>query len=390
MGSASGFPSSSGAVVTAAALASTQALEIEQQRRLPAPLVEALIASGVFRRWVPAAYGGSEAGLLDGLGDIEQVSYHDGSTGWCVMIGVSSALLSGFLAPDWGQEIYGNPRTVTGGYALPQGTARPQPGGGLLVSGRWPWGSGTDHCNWIGGGVLLVDGDGKPTPRSDGLRSPFVFFEAADVEIVDVWRTSGLRGTASNDYQVKEVFVPEGRWGEFLRAGPVCDGALYRLPFTAVLGLGVACVGLGLARRALDELVTVGMARKPVLSNRTLAERGAVQAQLAGAEADLGAASSFLRELASQAWSQAVAGEPPTTEQRRRLRLAATHAMSRAAATVDVCYHAAGGAAIWEDSALQRCFRDVHVATQHAMVAPRILEPLGRMRFGLPTDAGQF
>lgn len=31
-------------------------------------------------------------------------------------------------------------------------------------------------------------------------------------------------------------------------------------------------------------------------------------------------------------------------------------------------------------------FRDVNVAAQHAMVAGRILEPLGRMRFGLEAD----
>ena len=385
-----GFDQVDPALEAAAALARGLALEIERERHLPTTVVDALVDSGVFRRWVPAAYGGAEATLLQGLGDIEQVSYHDGSTGWCVMIATTSALMSGFLPPHWGQTIFGNPRTITGGYAMASGTATAVVGGGLLVTGHWPWGSGTDHCNWIGGGVTMVDAQGQPGPRADGLRSPFVFFESSDVEIVDIWRTSGLKGTASNDYQVNGVFVPEGRWGEFLTASPVVDGALYRLPFTAVLALGVACVGLGLARRALDEFVALASAKKPVLSSRTVAERPAVQGQLAQAEAELGAASAFLRELAGQAWQRACEGEPPRPEQRRRLRLAASHAMGRAAACVDVCYHAGGGSAIWEDSALQRCFRDVHVATQHAMVAPRTFEPLGRMRLGLPTDARQF
>ena len=52
-------------------------------------------------------------------------------------------------------------------------------------------------------------------------------------------------------------------------------------------------------------------------------------------------------------------------------------------------YHAAGGSSIHESSPLQRVFRDVHVATQHAMVAERTLEPLGRMALGLPTDTRQ-
>ncbi|MCC6434971.1 MAG: hypothetical protein IT196_08090 [Acidimicrobiales bacterium] len=369
--------------------ASADAVAIETARRVPQPLIDALIDTGAFRSWVPSRYGGGERSLLDGLRDIEHLSYHDGSVGWCLMIGSTSALLSGFLAPQWAETIFGDPRVVVGGYAMPQGTAR-MVEGGLEVTGRWPWGSGTDHCTWIGGGVLVVGDDGRPTARPDGLRAPYVLFPADQVEIVDMWRTSGLRATASNDYQVEKLFVPEGCWGEFLRAAPVESGPLYQLPFTAVLGLGVGCVGLGLARRAIDELVALASTKKPALSSRTLAERSSVQADVARAEAQVGAASSYLRELAGDAWERACRGDQPTAEQRRRMRLAATFAMQSAASCVDACYHAAGGSAIWEDSALQRVFRDVHVATQHGMVAPRTLEPIGRMRLGLPTDAMQF
>jgi alkylation response protein AidB-like acyl-CoA dehydrogenase len=52
-------------------------------------------------------------------------------------------------------------------------------------------------------------------------------------------------------------------------------------------------------------------------------------------------------------------------------------------------YHAAGGSSIHESSPLQRVFRDVHVVTQHGMVAERTYETVGRMALGLPTDAGQ-
>jgi hypothetical protein len=34
-------------------------------------------------------------------------------------------------------------------------------------------------------------------------------------------------------------------------------------------------------------------------------------------------------------------------------------------------------------------FRDVHVATQHAMTAPRTMELIGRMKLGLETDTRQ-
>ena len=42
-----------------------------------------------------------------------------------------------------------------------------------------------------------------------------------------------------------------------------------------------------------------------------------------------------------------------------------------------------------DSSPLQRRFRDVHVATQHIMVAPASWELAGRLLLGLPTDVSQ-
>ena len=61
----------------------------------------------------------------------------------------------------------------------------------------------------------------------------------------------------------------------------------------------------------------------------------------------------------------------------------------QSAAAIDLMYHAGGGSSIHESAPLQRVFRDAHVATQHAMVAERTYEPVGRLALGLPTDAGQ-
>ena len=363
--------------------------EIEQARQLPRDLVDDLIDTGVFRMWVPRAYGGLETDVAAVLDAIETVAYHDGSTGWCVMIGASSGLVSGFLDPHWGAHIFGDPRAVTGGFAMPSGTAVPQPGGGLRVTGRWPWGSGTSHCTWIGGGVMVVDESGAPTARADGLRTPYVFFDRDDVEILDTWHVSGMKGTGSNDYAVTDAFVPEGRWGEFLRAEPTVDGPLYRFSFTGALALGVASVGLGLARRALDEFAAVATAKTPFGSAKVLAERQTSQIDAAEADAAIRSSKAFLADVVGTCTAAAEAGEPFTPEHRRLLRLAATNAMRRSAEAVDRCYEAAGGSAIWSSSPLQRCFRDVHVATQHGMVAPRTFEPLGRMVLGLPTDVRQ-
>jgi indole-3-acetate monooxygenase len=376
------------ALAAIAARAGERSAEIEQLRRLPDDLVEDLVDTGVFRLWVAGRYGGAEAHVTDLLDAIEATAYHDGSTGWCVAIGGSTALLSGLLDPHWAQVIFGDPRTVAGGFGMPAGMAVATEGG-LRVTGRWSWGSGTDHCNWIGGGVRIVDADGQPAALADGTRSPFVFFDRADVELLDTWYAAGLRGTASTDYQVHDALVPTGRWVEFVGGRPpVVDSPLYRFSFLGALALGVASVTIGLARRAIDELAALG-AKRPMGSSRTLAERAPAQAELARAEAAVRSARSFVREAVDQAWTVAADEGAMTDELKGLIRLAATDAAVRCAEAVDRCYHTGGGTSVYEISPLQRVFRDVHTATQHGMIAPRTLEPLGRMGFGLPTDARQ-
>jgi alkylation response protein AidB-like acyl-CoA dehydrogenase len=337
---------------------------------------------------VPARYGGGEHHLQEVIDAIERLAYHDGSTSWCAMIAATTGLAAAYLPPEWAERIYGDPTAVTGGFAMPVGTATPAEGG-LIVTGRWQWGSGTHHCSWIGGGCWITGSDGKPTPRPDGLLAPFVMFERDQVQIHDTWRVAGLKGTGSNDFEVREAFVPEGRWANFAGAEPLIDGPLYRFPFLGALALGVCAVSLGLARRAEDELVEIAGGKKPAGSSRTLAERPVVQAAVARAEANWRAAGALVREVVGEAWEDAAAGRPLPDEHRRRLRLAATNATWRSVEAVDLMYHAGGGSSIHETSPLQRVFRDVHVASQHGMVADRTYEPLGRMALGLPTDARQ-
>jgi alkylation response protein AidB-like acyl-CoA dehydrogenase len=357
--------------------------EIEHARRLPPDIVDALIDVGLFRMWIPQQYNGQEATLLEGLELIEEISYFDGSTGWCAMIGATSALLAGFLPPQFAEQIYGSdPRVVTGGVAAPIGRAQ-RVDGGLRVSGRWPWGSGTQHCQWIGGGCLILEADAKP-------RATFVFLEPAQVKFLDTWYSSGLRGTGSTDFEVADAFVPEGRSVALGVDPPRVPGALYRFPFFGALALGVTAVSLGMARRAVAELKTLAVAKRPMGSRNTLAENPVVQAQFAEAEALILSAKAFVRQAVQDAWQVARTGDALTIEHRRLLRLAATNATLQSAKAVDLMYHAGGGTAVYEQSALQRVFRDVHVATQHAMVSPRVYETAGRLSLGLETDLTYF
>lgn len=361
--------------------------ETEQLRRLPDELAAGLRDLGLTKAMAPCEVtGAGEWPVADVLGAIERLSFHDGATGWCAMIAATTSLIGGHLSPEWAETIYGSDEAHTGGFAAPVGRAR-RDGDDLVVSGTWQWGSGTHHCTWIGGGALVVDDHGDPAPLPDGTVAPFVLFERDEVTFHDTWHVAGLKGTGSGDYSVDELRVPAGRWVQVGATARV-DRPLYRFSFFGALAAGVAAVGLGLSRRAIHELVDLAGGKRPQGSSRTLAERPVVQAALAEAEAAHRAAGLFLDRAVADAWD--AAGDDRTDDDARvRLRQAATHAMTTAARVVDACYTAGGGAAVYSSSPLQRVFRDVHVATQHAMVAPRVMEVVGRSRLGLDTDVRQ-
>jgi len=63
--------------------------------------------------------------------------------------------------------------------------------------------------------------------------------------------------------------------------------------------------------------------------------------------------------------------------------------MHEAVRAVDLVFHAAGTNAVYTRNPLERCFRDVHVAVQHAAGLPGQYESAGKALLGLrPTDPG--
>ena len=358
---------------------------IEAHRTLPDDVVADLTDAGLFRLLTPADLGGPELDVATAIDVIAEVSRHDGAAGWCVMIAGTTSLQAGFLPLDVATLIFGPADSCVGGYAAPVGRAVAVDGG-LRVTGTWAWGAGTHHCTWIGGGARIVDADGTPTRRDDGLFAPFVFFDRDDVEHLDTWHVTGLAGSGSADYRVDDAFVPEGRWLQLPTAVPRLDGPQWRFPFYGMLAAGVAAVAVGLLNGAVDRFAEIAVAKKPEGSGRTLSERASGQTVLSSTEATARSSLAFLHDVLGEAWETARAGDPLTVEHRRSLRLAACDAAQRCADALGHLQREAGGSAVYLREPLQRMVRDGQVAATHAMVAPRIRELTGRLRLGLDTD----
>ncbi|MBM7117201.1 acyl-CoA dehydrogenase family protein [Archangium primigenium] len=361
-----------------------RAEEIEAARRLPADLARELAEAGLFRMVLPESLGGPALHPARVIEVVETLAQADGSTGWCVMIGALTAMCAAWLPEDTGRTMFGAPDAIIGGVAAPTGRAE-RVEGGYRVTGRWSWASGSQNCRWLTGGVVVTQG-GAPRMIREGVpETRLVCFPIEDATLHDTWFASGLCGTGSGDMEVRDIFVPAERTFSMIAERPRVDHPLYAFPAFGLLGVGLPAVALGIARRAVDELTALAQQKKTPLTGRPIAARGAVQEAVAEAEGTLRAARALLMETVNATYA---AGErrEVTLRHRAELRLSYTHATRSAARVVDRMYEAAGGASVYRASPLQRCFRDIHVATQHAMVAPATLETIGAVLLGVEAN----
>ncbi|WP_372918026.1 acyl-CoA dehydrogenase family protein, partial [Sandarakinorhabdus sp.] len=285
-----------------------RAADTESQRRLPADLAAALAHAGLFRMLVPKSLDGAEADVATLFTALEQLGRADAATGWCVMIGGTTALISAWLPAEYAREIWADPHVITGGVFAPMGRAAVD-GGDYVVTGRWPWGSGSANCSWLLGGAVIMDGAEMRRLPSGAPDHRMMVMRKAEVELIDTWDALGLRGTGSGDLAASNVRLPQGRSVSFITDTPRETGALYRFAPFGLLALGIAAVASGNALGALDDLQALAVAKKAQGSSRSLAERGVVQADFAVAHADLAAARALVQAEIAAAWDLVVAGD---------------------------------------------------------------------------------
>ena len=359
--------------------------QIEADRRLPTPLVDAMKAAKIFHMAMPHTWRGLQLDPLAQFEVLEALTMADASTGWCAYIGSGSGgFLTAFLDQSVAREMYRDVDTITGGAIRAAGQATAVPGGDR-VSGRWPFGSGCYHCTWLTSGCVVSDGDG-PRLNAHGMPDTRICFLPADrCDILDTWTTTGLRGSASHDYAVTDLFVPEEHMFSLTHSPIQRAEPLYA--FRRLYLFGHAAIPLGIARSAIDALLALAT-QKGVRSGRGpvttgLRDEAFLQAAVARAEALIGSARAYVVDVLQDLWTTLVAGNAPSAVQRARFRLCITHVHIAGVEAVDLMYNMAGGTAVYAANPFDRLFRDIHTVNQHAVVWPKTLEPIGRLLLGL-------
>ena len=367
------------------------AAEAERERRLGAPVVEAMRDAGLFDLWRPAAFGGHEVGPSTGLSIIEEVSRIDSAAGWNLMICLATESFGAWFSEEIASRTFGKPGVIMAGAFNPPRRAVPVEGG-YRVTGRTPFVSGVHQADFVNGLAQVMDGDDVRL-GPDGL--PVVLqtvFPIADVEIVENWNTMGMRGTGSDDVVVTDCFVPDEHTAPYVpleTMPPAYDAPLHRLTVWPAVA-AVATPALGVAQAAIDALIELATVKTPAYTTRSLADRSVVAAQLARAEALVASARALLHQTFDDALAHVTDGGFLTQEHKVRVQLASTNVVVASGEAVGLVHAAAGASGIREEQPFERHFRDAHSLTQHAFVCANRYEDVGRHRMGREPEWGFF
>ena len=360
-----------------------RAVRAERERNIPLESVEEYIEAGLLRTIMPKRWGGYEHDHEVAFNiAIELGRSTCGSSAWCLnYLSDHAGILAHF--PDEAQhDVWSrNPDACIATSAAPTGKAEVAPGG-YRLDGQWSWSSGIRHSQWIMiGGLIHRPGDHHPDMR-------LFLVPVSDLDVLDTWFCTGLRGSGSNTVALDGVFVPEHRSVSFstLReadspGSKINTAPIYRTPFIAVHTYALLGPALGLARGGYADFVQWTRQRYLTYTALAVAQHVPVQIRIAEIAAQIDAAELLARRCLAIARQDYAA---VTLEQRILLRRDFTYAMRMLRAAMDDLIKISGSSGLRDDNPVQRCWRDVHAISSHVVMNFDVAaENFGRTEFGL-------
>jgi 3-hydroxy-9,10-secoandrosta-1,3,5(10)-triene-9,17-dione monooxygenase len=346
--------------------------------------------SGVARLLQPPAYGGAGGPLRDIVGAVSDVGAACGSTGWAVV----QYVVHPFMVAQWPREaqdeVWGDdPKNLVAGILIQSLGRYERVDGGYRVSGRWPFVTGVDTCDWC-----IVSGyeQGRAGQHESHLH---FLIERGEIEILDTWNALGLRGSGTNDVRLREFFVPahRGLSMEALRGGESPGGhwretPFYMLPSYPIFGCGIASGAVGIALEMVAEYNEIARKKGSIMAEKGVATFASQHIRFAEAKCAVDCARQLLRHAADEIGAIACEeGRVPTLEERARCRALATYAGNIAMDASRAIWGLSGAASVYSNSSLGNLFTDMLVANQHFTQNKDVnFTTYGRMLYGLDID----
>lgn len=356
----------------------------ERNGQVSRELMAQIHEARLLRMMIPRSLDGDETDLSSFVAAVEEVARADASAAWCVGQGNGCAFASGFLAPDVARKIFGAPDAVMSS-GPSNATARARAvKGGYVVTGAWRYASGSRNAQWLGAHCNVFEEDGSPRQPAKGqIPQMTVLFPKEQAIVRNVWNVMGLSGTGSDDYEVRDLFVPEDHcftrdWEGDRRE----QGTLYRFSNFSLFGCAFAGIACGLARTMMEDFATLAAVKSPQ-GGALLRDNAAVQRDYGWNEARLQSARAYLYATLDEMWSAVEQSGECTPAERIRLRMTTAFVIQTAKEVVDFVYDAAGATAIFANQPFERRFRDMHVVTQQGQAHMANFEVAGQLYLGL-------
>jgi 3-hydroxy-9,10-secoandrosta-1,3,5(10)-triene-9,17-dione monooxygenase len=363
--------------------------EAEVLRRPVDAVWSAIRKSGVFYHFVPKKYGGLEFGVDTFIDAMLPLGEGCSSTGWVTAFCVEHNWMLSQFPEEAQDEIFGGgfPYVVAPGVTTPPGAARVVDGG-YRLSGRWKWGTGVMHADWVLAAGAVVEGEGRPKVLLFAI-------PAGEVDVLDTWHVDGMIGTGSNDILADDVFVPTHRtlvmaeMADGRAAGSrLYDNPIYRMPMLPFLAVTAAIPALGTARAAVAHFQERLHERQVFGQEKKQAEKPASQMRLARADLQVRSAELLIRDAARRNVELGSREAPARIEDRISLRAQVAYAMELCRQAIGTVCEASGAAAHFLDNPLQRALRDINVMSSHIVYdLDGATELHGRAMIGLPPNS---
>lgn len=353
-----------------APLVEQEAASSEALGTMPPNVVEAMKEAGLFWMLVPSELGGGGGDVVTAIEVIEEVTRSDASTGWSLMANALATSAAGAFCTDEAvNEIFAADKLpILGGMLGPGGKSVEVPGG-FKGSGRYKFGSGCGHADWIGAGVFVMDDHGPKLLHNGNPIVRVCFLPCSKVEMTQDWDVFGLVATGSYDYSVPEQFIPAEFTIERTETANRRGASHFKMGIAGLGCAGHSAVALGLMKRSLEELIKVASEKTRPGYKSVISENDVFRHEFSVNEANYQAVRSFTLQVFSEAQ---IAAETDTLSDihRQRLHQVVVWSHKVAADVVKFCHMWAGSQSIGRSSILGRCMRDMMVATQHVFVDP--------------------
>jgi alkylation response protein AidB-like acyl-CoA dehydrogenase len=350
----------------------------EEERTLPADIVELMRELRLFWLKTPRELGGSEVDPLEFCDVLEELAYYEVSAAWSMMVGNgTTGMVAGWLPAEGLRGIFPATGGVAGGVAelpifagqfIPRGTAVPVDGG-YRVSGRWSFCSGISHADWVVGGCQVAGEEG---------RAVVVALPKGEVELHDTWYAAGLQGTGSSDFSLSDKFIPQMRTFDWPGAASLRGGPLFKQPMVLFVSNELSPVVVGVARRAIDDMIAQAGGTDRRMNRVYLSDRSAFQKDIGRAVCRLRAARLLYRDAVEQSWLAARSGTE-VTEAFVSFQVARhTLVVEECADLVNQIIRYGGGRVLALNHPMQRHLRNLLAARQHVYVSEENYERAGR------------